>query len=250
MKELIVDNLTIRQDSEGRYNLADLHKAAGGIHKQKSHFWLLLDKTEELIKSLKSGNLDFKPVEVRAGRYGGTYVCKELVYDYAMWISPEFKLKVIRAFDTLQTEGVAFSDSTVEKVSTGELSEEELVMKAVDILQKRVNRLREERDQIKHERDGVVNTIGKYDHALNHVVRMFDGVNVTAIKRDLFKHGYLYRSHSGTYRVYRRYSELFIEKFNELTGQASILVTAKGKALLGRLYSEGKLTMKVGHKVV
>lgn len=87
-------HVTIRQQEAGRYNLTDWHKAVGGAHKDRPNRWMRSEKTEELIKKLTLQKRRIKPVEAKAGRYGGTYVCKELIYDYAMWISPEFKLKI------------------------------------------------------------------------------------------------------------------------------------------------------------
>lgn len=127
-----------------------------------------------------------------------------------------------------------------EKVVTGEMTEDELVLKAMSILQAKVERL-------KAERDGMAKTIGKFEHTINRVVRMFPGVNTNRTKADLCDLGYLHRRY-GHYRVYAKYRHLFVEKFDEKTGRGNIYCTPEGKALLARLYEEGKLTMKVGYK--
>ena len=40
----------------------------------------------------------------KAGRYGGTYAHKDIAFEYAMWISPEFKVYLIREFQRLKEE--------------------------------------------------------------------------------------------------------------------------------------------------
>lgn len=48
-------------------------------------------------------NRGSEPIQSLKGGDGpqGTYVVKEMVYAYAMWVSPTFHLRVIRAFDAL-----------------------------------------------------------------------------------------------------------------------------------------------------
>ena len=38
----------------------------------------------------------------KAGRYGGTYAHKDIAFEFAMWISPEFKVYLIREFQRLK----------------------------------------------------------------------------------------------------------------------------------------------------
>ena len=40
----------------------------------------------------------------KAGRYGGTYAHKDIAFEFAMWISPEFKVYLIREFQRLKDE--------------------------------------------------------------------------------------------------------------------------------------------------
>ncbi len=38
----------------------------------------------------------------KAGRYGGTYAHKDIAFEFAMWISPEFKVYLIKEFQNLK----------------------------------------------------------------------------------------------------------------------------------------------------
>jgi len=38
----------------------------------------------------------------KAGRYGGTYAHKDIAFEFAMWISPEFKIYLVREFQRLK----------------------------------------------------------------------------------------------------------------------------------------------------
>lgn len=87
----------------GRYCLNDLHKAAGGADHHRPKDFLRLKQTEALVAELGGGNHPLSPVDVQRGYGGGTHVVKELVYAYAMWISPKFHIQVIRAYDSMVT---------------------------------------------------------------------------------------------------------------------------------------------------
>ncbi|WP_243845224.1 KilA-N domain-containing protein [Pseudomonas syringae group genomosp. 3] len=101
---IVMSGVKIRQDEEGRYSLNDLEKAAkaDGVNKDiRPNEWLELKSAIELEEFLITENPAFKPVVSKVGRYGGTYASRDLIYSYAMWISPAFHLHVIRTFDAL-----------------------------------------------------------------------------------------------------------------------------------------------------
>ncbi|HGE5848922.1 TPA: KilA-N domain-containing protein [Escherichia coli] len=133
---MVIDGIEVRRDAYGRYSLNDLHRAAvaSGANartKEPGKFLSSQQITElvqELIDTQNLGvgsfnettqNLGSKPVSKIEGRNGGTYVCKELVYAYAMWISPSFHLKVIRTFDMVTSALEKLSGQAADKMQAG-----------------------------------------------------------------------------------------------------------------------------------
>jgi len=63
------------------------------------------------IPLIKNSALTFKrlaqmnaiSITSKTGRYGGTYAHKHIAFEFAMWLSPEFKLWVIEEFDRLSS---------------------------------------------------------------------------------------------------------------------------------------------------
>jgi hypothetical protein len=43
-------------------------------------------------------------LQARTGRYGGTYAHKDIAFEFAMWISPEFKIYVVKEFQRLKEQ--------------------------------------------------------------------------------------------------------------------------------------------------
>ena len=43
-------------------------------------------------------------IVAKAGRYGGTYAHKDIAFEFGMWISPKFKLLLIKEFERLKSE--------------------------------------------------------------------------------------------------------------------------------------------------
>ena len=43
-------------------------------------------------------------LQAKAGRYGGTYAHTDIAFEFAMWISPEFKIFIVKEFQRLKEE--------------------------------------------------------------------------------------------------------------------------------------------------
>ena len=80
------------------YNL-DFNYAEFAIIKSQSGLNSFKISVKELIEKTNVISL-----QAKAGRYGGTYAHKDIAFEFALWISPEFKIYIIKEFQRLKEE--------------------------------------------------------------------------------------------------------------------------------------------------
>ncbi|MCX6825615.1 MAG: KilA-N domain-containing protein [candidate division SR1 bacterium] len=54
----------------------------------------------------------------KSGRYGGTYAHKDIAFEFGMWISPKFKIYLIKEFQRLKSQEAAALDWNVKRFLT------------------------------------------------------------------------------------------------------------------------------------
>jgi len=74
------------------YGEFDIIKSKAGLHSYRLSAREWIEKTNAI--GLKSS----------AGRYGGTYAHRDIAFEFGMWISPEFKIYLIKEFQRLKEE--------------------------------------------------------------------------------------------------------------------------------------------------
>lgn len=100
---------------DGLYSLNDLHRASGGNPKHKPANFMRVETTKDLIAEIERcsdmsngiKSIAYKTIRGGNSKNKGTWVCKELVYSYAMWINAKFHIAVIRTFDAVVNKQLA-----------------------------------------------------------------------------------------------------------------------------------------------
>ena len=117
MNAISISNVAIRQNDNRFFNLNDLHQASGGSKVHQPANWLRNQQTQELIAEIEAeGGKAYTTSQ--GGKNRGTFVCKELVYAYATWISAKFFLLVIRTFDRV-ANGYQITPKTTRALPDG-----------------------------------------------------------------------------------------------------------------------------------
>lgn len=142
--KLVIANIRIHQDAEGRFSLNDLHSASGGNPTHRPGEFLRNEQTQKLIAEIATESncanshsltAGIPAVKTKEGRHGGSYGVKELVYAYAMWISPKFHLQVIRTFDEVATGKVSTNPRTRTPTITQQLAAHGVRLRLLDRLE-------------------------------------------------------------------------------------------------------------------
>ncbi|SFP34974.1 Prophage antirepressor [Ectopseudomonas composti] len=141
-----------------------------------------------------------------------------------------------------------------EKVATGEMDEDELVLKAMGIMQRKLERLAQEKAALEATNQRLLpaaevgQAVGQRSRiGVVEFARKLEGVNTMQVQKDLMVMQYLFKR-DGHWAVRHKFKGVLFDEVLAPDGRSKIVVLEKGQQLLVNLYHDERLTMKTGFK--
>lgn len=104
-----VNGVSVRVDSEGRYNLNDLHAAAVAEGKatesQRPGEFLKTKQIRRFVRALSDAKKIASVLTIKGGTLQGSWGLELIAIRYAAWLNPIFEIKVYETFQMLVRKG-------------------------------------------------------------------------------------------------------------------------------------------------
>ncbi|HHQ2321735.1 MULTISPECIES: KilA-N domain-containing protein [Providencia] len=105
-----INGVSVRVDSEGRYNLNDLHAAAVADGKatesQRPGVFLKSRQVKRFVQALSDATKSASVKVIKGGLNQGTWALELVVIRYAAWLKPEFEILVYNTFRDAARKGL------------------------------------------------------------------------------------------------------------------------------------------------
>lgn len=109
---VIVNGVSVRVDSEGRYNLNDLHAAAvskgEASESQRPSNFIKSAQVKRFAQELSEATKIASVKTVKGGIESGVWGLELVAIRYAAWLSPKFEIRVYNTFREAVLNGVSF----------------------------------------------------------------------------------------------------------------------------------------------
>lgn len=235
---IVIDNTKIKQDSQGRYCLNDLHRASGGNPIHAPSQFLRLKGTKDFVSVLDNHNANLHSALeiINGGTNQGCYAVEKLVYKYAAWINTEFEVKVYDTFDKVVKGKLRPNQTSLIPQSFSEA----LMLAAQLQAEKEQNAPKVEAfDRLATATEGAMNLTSAAKHLQ---------MQPRAFNQFLFAHGWIYKRTVGSAwiayqdKLQHGYLEHKAHSVTQPDGTEKIypqvLVTAKGLAKLSTMLNK------------
>jgi len=109
---VIVNGVSVRVDSEGRYNLNDLHAAAvlkgEATEAQRPSKFMRSSQIGRFVDSLTKAQKRASVKVIKGGTESGIWGLELVAIRYAAWLNPDFEIRVYETFREAVLNGISY----------------------------------------------------------------------------------------------------------------------------------------------